>query len=619
MKPFTMFKLLTLASLLLYTLGSTAADAPKPAGAAAPSTITLESSKDSQATKNQQCVDTLNFQLSASGNVTQVKLPISDMAPADIKKLRSKNPAEFGEFVSCMRGTSHNASGSDAKCERAREAISKEVEQVVKDCTGAPKVSTEKLADDAGVIDTADPTRAPKSKWGLCLQNATSCKEGTYGENESADKCSEQTLEDLARNGANEEKLKTFCQDRYPPQCGAMNKVDLRTTAKDLDKELTTDLVDLQKDIVLKKRDIQENQDKLMEIDKAQQALPSKFDKQTKDLQKQYEAMMKASNQALDAGLENYYKMIATDEQGIKTSAASVTMADAARFDAQNKFVNACKAKAKALADQEFPSGGVNYGGQNALITRNARWSDFYNKKLQEMYADGTTCDNGNYANAQLAMLNAQKAQTDSEAQLAQDQNQLRIAIQQVASKKNDANYKGLIDQADRVRQLAEQQKQEYTSAIADRQKAQKRSVELQQELMKLEAKVAAGPKKRQCIQTLRSCASIPGIPNGSSKDVPNLESSLGDIDNVIKACRRAGKDCNSAQLDDAALKEKSISEFNSQFEWLSGVDQAKILKEIGPFDYETVDCGNAIASKMEARGSIVDKKKAQRDTKTVK
>ncbi len=607
MKAFTTFKFLTLASLLFYTGQSFGGD-------------TIVDSKAQADAAANKCAAAL----SAS---TQLKIPqngtATDYSLDVFKTAQKNNPKAYQKFTNCLNGDSvtSNTSGEDAKCERARDAITKDVEALDKDCKSNPRVDTDKLSDDTDVINTADPATAAKSKWGRCLQNATSCKKSTFGDNDSADKCTEQSLEELSKTGVSDEKLKSFCQDNYPASCGAMNKTDLKTTARDLDKDLTSELSDLQKDIVAKKQEIQENQDKLIEADKKLQALPAKFTQQTKDLQKQYEAFVAANNLKLDASLENYYKAIASDQNAIRIAASAVTMADAASFDAKNKFVGACKAKAKAMADKEYPSGGVNYGGQNALITSKSRWADYYQKQLDQMYYgdDVSVCDNGNYANSRLALLNAEKAQADAQSQLLQDQNQLSIALQQVASKKGDAGYKALTDQADKVNQLAAQQKDEYTGMITERQKLQKKAIELPQELAKIEAKVTASSKKRQCIQTMRSCASVPGIPNGSSKDVPDLEMSISDVDNIIKECRTAAKSCNSAQLDDATLKSTSITKFNTDFPLFTGVDRAKILTAAAPFDVDTPSCEDAIASKMEANGSVIDKTKKTKGSGTSK
>lgn len=625
MKASKLYKVLALAGLFFYTgfLFAEGGVAFGAAGApAAPSFQIGSGQKQSEIKaadrhdRNMTCTTALQAELAG----TNVIIPDAvegkniDFKSPGFKDAATNHSASYRKFTNCLNGITTTADpDANPKCERIEKEIDDAAEKLAADCKNAPKVAANDSGDNV-TIDTAESAKLNVSTWGVCLQDAKSCDPA--GDNDSAEACSEMTLEDIAKGGGNNaEKLKSFCQDRYPPQCGPLEKTGLRETAKDLDRNLTTDLSDMQKDIALKKRDIQEAQDKLMEADKTLQGLPAKFDRENKALLKQYEAMMEASNQALDASLLKNYETISADEKAIRIAADAVRIADATKFDAQNKYILSCKARAKAMADQQFPTGSVKYGGQNALVTRNARWSDYYAKQLQEMYSDGTTCDGGNFANTQLALLNAQKAALDSESQLAQDQNQLRLAIQQVARKKSDANYKGLMDQADRVRQLAEQQKQENTTAITEKQKLGQKGQDARQELMKLEAQVVAGAKKKQCIQTIRSCASVSGIPNGSNKDVPDLTNAPRTLGRLLASCKEAAKVCNDDRLK--SPNEQIASSKLAFTKYLEGLELKNLKSTDIPVEnlpYDTAGrasvCADAIATNLEYKKGPLRKTK---------
>ena len=604
MKPNTSFKILTLAGLLFYTGQLLAGD----------NIIDPQAQTDAH---QRQC-------MSGLASATHLNFPALDAGKnpdysADVfKTAETNNPAAYKRFTACINGdtVTNNDPNANPKCDNAEKDIDKDLERLENDCKNAPKASE----DDDAAADSGAPTTATAklnvSTWGVCLQDAKTCDPA--GENDSAETCAAKTLDDIAKDGGDvATKLVTFCRERYPKQCGALNKTDLKATAKDLDSSLTTELGELKTEIANKKQDIQTNQDNITKINKAVQDQTAQFSKEIKALQANYEADMENQGKQIDADLVNFYKVIANDQQAIKIASAAVTNADAVKFDAQNKFVNACKAEAKKEADQKFPSGNVNYGGQNALVTRKSRWADYYSEILQSLYGDGTTCDNGNYANAQLALLNAQKAQVESEAQLQTDQTQLRTAMTQNQTKKSDANYKGIVDQTNKVNDLAIDQKKRFTDIMSDKQKAIQKDKSLHDELTALEAKSTAGAKKRQCIQTIRSCADVPGIPSGSgnAKDVADLEDAPKALRRVIGDCQRAAKYCNDDKdKDNKTQIADSTAAFTAYLNSLDGVKTTnlKIPADDLPFDTngKASVCEDAIAGDLEMKGPLRGSKK---------
>ncbi len=619
MKPFTSFKVLTLVSLIVYS-GSVFAQGAAPSTAA-----NGVLSYDPDAAGQSQfaaCMSRLNLKLqpmyNAKNKDSATAFPFNfPKMPSDLnyKTVGSAQfPAEFNtidpDFYSdvsnCVPNTMPNTDGQS--CTKQESEIDDAVKALTKDCSHAPKVSSDAVGD-SDTAATADWVKDTHGTWGTCLQDAYSCNKFEYGDNDSADSCADSSLDDLAKNGAKPDELKSYCQNKYPAQCGALDRASLRTTAKDLNSDLTAELKDLNRDLAEKKKELQDNKDKLDAADKQQQGFAAKALQDTKDLQTQYEAQVKASGAQIDSTLENSYKLVGVSQNAVKSAAGNVTEADAAKFDAQNKFAIVCKAQAKAKADNLLPTGAVNYGGQNALVTRNARWQKVYTATLQSLYADGTTCDGGNYANATLKLLNMQRAQVQAEANVQKAQSDLQLAMQKNTMKKDDESLSLLIKQRDKVSQLAAKQKQDYQDITTKEYTLRKNAATMQEDINKLQAKIDNAPKKKACIQTIRSCSNVAGIPSSSSSSsAADVADAMNAVDNVISICKSAAKVCTVGADKSLPTKETSLAAFNTTF---PGGTLGSPPSEDLPFDTNKSVCAQAIASKMEENGPL-NKSKAR-------
>lgn len=594
MKPFSMFKLLTLASLAVYTGEVFGAGSGDPAGAGLYSSVEAVTAQNTY--HSNACI--AQFNSAVGGTVTLDPSTLQPLNDANYQKFTtSQDPnvkAALDKLGYCLTNTQPSVS-DDTSCSKIESAINDDVKDMDKQCKNAPKVKPQSTDDDA--IDTTDPENKPHTKWDICMWDAQSCT-APLANISATSNCTDMTLDDLARKTNNDTKeLKKFCQDQYPAQCGSADKADLKNVAKDLDANLTQDLSSVDDEIKNKQQEIKENRDKLNEQDQKLQQLPISFAKISKAMQDDYENTAKSNNEKLDASLEKNYATITDDQNAIKAAALGITQADAANFDAKNKFQNACQAIAQKDTDAKYPMNGVNAGDPNLLITLKARRADFYQADLNSLYA-GTTCDGGAYANTQLALLNAQKAEVQAEAQLFTDQTKLRTAMQQVAMKKSDASYKLLQDQQQKVTTEANQEKQEVTNTMTERSKLQQQAQTLAQELSKLQSKKNAGPVKRQCIQTIRDCARYVGTTS-SSGDVPDLTLAPAILSKIVGECKEAANKCNKN-----SSTSKNQSDFLTTLKTTYKISGTTVSSKYFPFD-PIEPCNTAIATDLEREGPI--------------
>ncbi len=619
MKPLRLFTVLTLASLMIYTVQSFAQVLQ-----AEP-----ESSKQPALTKTKTltCGAKLKVELLGAGLPTTVNLSNIDETTGTLRDsdpgfaaataVYSTNPQAkkaLDNWGNCMSGTTPPANpDANPKCDNAEREIDKYAEHLASDCKGAYKASD----DDDAASDAGAPTQSSSklnvSDYGVCLQDAKTCDPA--GDNDSAETCAEKSLDDIAKEGGNvTAKLQTFCQARYPKQCGPMDKVDLRATAKDADSALTTDLGSIKTQIEANKADLQAANDQVTKINKALTDLPDQLQKDLTSMQKRFEAQLTAEGKAIDATLDMYIKKIQDDQIAIKAAAAATSSADSIKFDAQNKFVNACKAEAKKEADKKYPTGGMNYGNANSLVTQKSNWAGYYSQILNFLYGDGTTCDGGAWASSKLALEKAQLAEVTANAQLLQDQGNMKTAMAQNDIKKGDANMKDTQDEKDAVNQRLKDQQKAIDLLNQDKRTQLEKIDKLNAKQRELDNKLTAGAQKRQCIQTIRQCANVPGIPSGSStKDVADLADAPRALNSLIGACQAAAKSCNVEDKDKPLEEQKklSLAEFNKWLAIKEGSTPVTKLPGDLPYDYTSRSgvCADALAAKLEQDGPLRRKK----------
>jgi predicted nucleic acid-binding Zn-ribbon protein len=527
MKTLTASRLLTLASICLYSLAgfrSLAADEGaknKVAPQINPQTQMMVNPYERSNSATVECTKETNQQFAGTLKFVKQDLPLASstsyLPAAPIPDPTYEDESSQKYYASCYQKKLNTGGSDDQKdCKAEADKIDKWREAIDTNCAASPKT---------------DSNEANLSI-GKCLENAVSCAEGSTGNNDSVDKCGDMTLDQIVKTGAGNVAMKTdtYCAQMYPPACGASSVAGMHTTANEIMKDLNLELKDLATEKKDKQKDIQSKIDDITKANQELADLPTQFSNEFDDLKKAYEKNVQDIGDTLDKRLDGSYAKIPIDEAAITDRTNARIDADSAVEDAKDQYNILCANKAEAEASSKFPIGSnANVGSAGGLITLRARHQTFYLQRLNFYKSQGTSCDGGKYASAKRNATKFSDLEAAARVQLARDQQQLQLDIQKVAIVKKGALAKEMQDQSDRVTKLTKSQQMAFAKKQAEIAKMTNEKAVLDKDMTDIDAKIAAGPTKRNCVQVMHQCATNAGLKRGQSD-------SSSDVANVLKA-----------------------------------------------------------------------------------
>ncbi len=508
-------------------------------------------------------------------------------------------------YSSCYSRKTNSGGGDDQKdCKAEAEKIDKWVEDLNTNCGASPKT-------DSNEANTS---------LGKCIENAATCGDAATGNNDSVEKCGDMTLDQIVKAGGGNVAAKTasYCADMYPPACGATSVAGMHTTANEIMKDLNQEL----KDLATEKRDKQKDiQAKIDDITKANQELadlPTQFSNEFDDLKKAYEKTVQEIGATLDKQLDGSYAKIPQDEAAITDRTNARIDADSAVDDAKDQYNILCSSKAEAEAAAKYPIGSnANVGSAGGLITLRARHQTYYLQRLNFLKSQGTSCDGGKYASAKRNAAKFADQETAARTQLSRDQQQLQLDIQKVAIVKKGALAKEMQDQSDRVTKLTKSQQMAFAKKQAEITKMTNEKAVLDKDMTDIDAKIAAGPTKRNCVQVMHQCATNAGLKRGqsdSSSDVPSVEKAAGLARKIKSSCVSNAK-CNSSVTGSKTSADGGLSPAAAEF-----TKTYPRMKAPKPSEYwMSSSCLEVYAAIEDSKGTAAVTKSSDRKSKSGK